>query len=105
MVRDMNPPHHENAAVFFDFADYLGCEASFTRWYFARFQRASECPRKSATSRRDEIVKRGGVWLLHVGVHSVVLGNLGVDTKKDRLGVRWQVRATERSLHAFDANL
>ena len=70
----------------------------------ARLQRAAESPRKSARGRRHEVVEGGGVRFVNIGVDTVVLGDLGVHTKKDRGRHMRQVGATQRPLDAFNFN-
>jgi hypothetical protein len=64
----------------------------------ARWQRASEGPEQSAAGCRYQVVERAGMGLFYIGRDAVVLGDLTVDTKVDRLFFRRDVGTTDFAL-------
>ena len=63
-----------------------------------RCQRASEGPKQSAAGHRDQVVERAGMGLFNIGRDTIVLGDLAVDTKEDRLLFRRHVSSTDLTL-------
>ena len=95
---------HQDLSVPFPLAPGFCRQPPVAGRKLARLQRAAESPRQSSRSRRHEVVEGGGVRFVNIGVDTVVLGDLGVHTKKDRGRHMGQVSATQRPLDAFNFN-
>jgi hypothetical protein len=65
---------------------------------FTRLQRASKGPGQSAGGSGHQVVQRGCVRLVDMGVHTVVLSDLGVHSEKHRGGDMRQVGAPQGAL-------
>jgi hypothetical protein len=104
MIRHVDAPHHKHAALDFDFADRLRREPALACWYLTRLQRAPEGAGQSARRGGDEVVEGCGVGRVHLGIDTVVLGHLGMDTEEDRLWFHGEKGAAQRAFHALDAH-
>ena len=80
-----DPLAHEHFVLGLYLTRHVGVEAARVEGNLARYQRASEGPEQSATCCCDQVVERAGMGFFHIGRDAVVLGNLAVDSKEDRL--------------------
>ncbi len=76
LVGDVDPAHHQHLPILLDLPHGLGRQVPLTGRYLARFQRTPEGSRQSASGRRDKVVKRRRVGLVHLGVDPIVLCHL-----------------------------
>jgi hypothetical protein len=93
---------HENAVLDFDLTCRVCDQSSFCGSDLTRFQRASERTGQSTRSGGDDIVERGGVLGLATTVDAVMVGDLVVNTKQDRLSLGRQCRPPQRAAHTLD---
>ena len=75
-VNHMNPFDHQYASIFFNIAACLQREQAVTGRNVARLQRAPEGSDQSPGRRRNHIIERGRVRVQHIGINTVVLGDL-----------------------------
>ena len=80
-VGGVNSLDDQYIAVLFDLSFHVGCQAAVARRYLARLQRAPEGAGQSAACGCIDIVERGGMRLVDVGVHAVMFGHLGMDAE------------------------
>ena len=80
-----NPLNDQNLVLGFYLSNGLGIETSRIEGNLTRRQRAGEGAQQSPAGRRDQVVQRTGVGLLHIGGDAVMFGDLAVDPKEDRL--------------------
>lgn len=93
---------HEHVILGLDLADCLDLVTLRIDFDLTRFQRAGERAGESPASRGDDVVERGRVGRIAVGIHAVVLGDLGMHAEHDRFCLRGQVREPLRSAKPFD---
>ena len=93
---------HEHAILGLDLADCVDLVALRIDLDLTRFQRAGERAGESPASRGDDVVERGRVGRIAVGIHAVVLGDLGMHAEHDRFCLRGQMREPLRSAKPFD---
>ena len=84
-VVDANPLDHQHAVLDHDVPLGVRGQIAFAGFDLARLQRATPGSGQSARRRGDDIVQRRGVRLEAAGGGLVVLGNLIVNAKQDRL--------------------
>ena len=98
----MNTANHQDFAVFFDFTFCLGNQPTFTGRYFARFQRAAKSTGQSAGRSGNDIIQRGRVGFMDLGINAVMFGDLGMHAKFYGLLFLGQVSATKRAFYSFN---
>jgi hypothetical protein len=84
VIRYVNAPYNQHIALLFDLADRLRGESSFPSRNIARLQRASQGTRQSTSGCGYEIVQGCGVRFEDLWIHTVMLGDLRVNTEVDR---------------------
>jgi len=70
----------------------------------ARFQRATQGAGQSTGCGGNQVVERGSVGFVDVGIDPIVLGYLGMNAKQYGLGLRGQIGPPQWALHALNAN-
>jgi len=98
----MDPFDNEDLALLLDLADRLRREVSVACIDATRFQRASQGAGQSATGRSNDIVERGRIRRIGVGIYAVMFGNFAVDAERDVLVFRGQPRIADRPSNPFD---
>jgi hypothetical protein len=91
-VTDLDPLEHQHAVSVEDLAGRFDVVPPGIHFDLTRLQRACERARQSTARRGNHGVERGGVRRIVVGTHAVVIGDLRVDTERDRLVLSGQVR-------------
>jgi hypothetical protein len=76
---------HQDVSLQLDVADRLGGQTVIGSGDLARFQRASESSSQSTRGCGNHVVERGGMRLIRVWRHLVVLGDGSVNAKNDGL--------------------
>lgn len=104
MVSHVDPAYHQDTSILFDLANGLGYKAAFTCRNLARFQRAPQGSSESASGRRYKVIERRRMRLLHLRIHTIMFGHLGVNSEQHWLRCNRQVRLAQRSLNSFDPN-
>jgi hypothetical protein len=85
LVVDVDTFDNEHLAVELDLADGFADQLAVTCVYPARLQRAPEGAGQSPTRRGDDVIERRRVGRIILGRDAVVCGDLGVDSKGDRV--------------------
>jgi hypothetical protein len=80
---------HEHVIVGLDLADGLDVVGLRVDFDLTRFQRAGKRAGQSAAGCGDDVVERGCVGRVPVGIDAVVLGDFGMYAERDRLGLGW----------------
>lgn len=80
-----DPLDHQHLVLGLYLLHGVGVEALLVEGNVTRCQRASEGPKQSAAGCRNQVVERRRIRLLVLGRDAVVLGNLAMDSKEDRL--------------------
>jgi len=101
----MYPADHKNVILRFQFANGFRVQPALAGRDFTRLQRASEGSRKSTRRRGHDVVQRCRVRLVHPLRHLVMLGNGAMDAEHDRLFLRRQISAANRTLYALHPNI
>jgi hypothetical protein len=101
-VGDMDPFDNEDLAVLLDLTDRLRREVSVACIDATRLQRASQGAGQSATGRSNDIVERGRIRRIGVGIYAVMFGNFAVDAERDVLVSGGQPRIADRPPNPFD---
>jgi hypothetical protein len=98
----MNPANNQHISVLFNFPFCLRSQKSLTGRNFARFQRAAKGTGQSAGRGGNNIIQRGGVGLVDLGVNTVMFGDLRMNAKSHRLIFLGQIGPTERTFDPFN---
>ena len=85
MKGNRDPLAHERLILGLYLPRQVCVEAVRVKGNLARYQRASEGPEQSSTGCCDQVVERAGMGLFHISRDAIVLGNLAVDSKEDRV--------------------
>jgi hypothetical protein len=101
MVSDMNAADDQHIPLFFTLADRLRSEPTFSSRNTTRFQRATKRPGQSACSSSNQIVQRGRMGFVDVGIHSIVGSHLWVHPKEDRCRLYREIGPTQWALDTF----
>jgi hypothetical protein len=83
----MNTPHDQYLAILLDLSPRFGGEVTFAGRYPARFQRATQGACQSTSRSSYKIVEGGWMRLVKAHVGPVIGGDVGMDSKEDRLGL------------------
>ena len=89
---------HQDVSLQLNVADRLGGQTIIGSRDLARFQRASESSSQSTRGCGNHVVERGGMRLVRVRRHLVMLGDGSVNTKDDGLLLGGKKGPTNRSL-------
>lgn len=101
-VADVDAFDYEHVILGLDLAGRLDVVAVRIDFDLARLQRAGEGAGQSAAGGGDYVVEGGRVRRIAVGIDVVVLGNLRVNSKSDRLGLSGKVREPLRAAEPLD---
>jgi len=82
---------HQHLVLELDLTDRLDVVALWIDFDLTRLQRAGEGAGQSAAGRRDHVIERRGVRRVLLGVHAVVLRDLGVHSEAHGLGFGGQM--------------
>jgi hypothetical protein len=77
-------------------------QPSFPGRNFARFQRAAKSAGQSACGCGDNIIQRGGMRFVNLGVNAVMLCDLGMNAKQHRFIFLGQISTTQWAFYAFN---
>jgi hypothetical protein len=102
MIGYMNPADNQDISVFFNFPVCLRIQIPLSSRNFARFQRAAKGAGQSAGRGGDNIIQRGGMGFVHLGVNAVMLGDLGMSAKPYRFVFLGQICPPQWSFDPFD---
>jgi hypothetical protein len=81
---DVNSPDHEHPIFIFDLAADIGREPAIARVNLARFQRATEGSKHSATRSGNDVIDRRRMGFAYfVFVNSIVLGDCAMDAERN----------------------
>jgi hypothetical protein len=97
----MNATNDQHLSIFFNLSPRLRIKLALTGWNFARFQRAAKCSGQSAGRRGDHIIKGCGMGIVNLGIDSVVLGDLGMNTEQHRRRLLGQIRPAQRTFNTL----
>jgi hypothetical protein len=93
---------HQDVSLQLHLADGLGGQTLIGSGDLARFQRASEGSSQSTRGCGNHIVEGGGMRLVRVRRHLVVLGDRSVNAEDDGLLLRGKKGSANRSLDPLD---
>jgi hypothetical protein len=91
MVGDKNSLDDEYIALLFNFACHFRSQVPLASRNTARFQRAPEGSGQSTTGSRNNVVQRSRPWFGNIWGNLIVLGDLGMHSKVNRILGRRQV--------------
>jgi hypothetical protein len=103
MVGDVNALDDQHLSLFSNFTDRFASQPPLSCRNIARLQRAAQGAGQSTGRGGYHIIQRGSVGLVDILINAVVLGDFGVDAKKDRLRLRRKIGSAQRAFHPFDA--
>jgi hypothetical protein len=101
----VNAPYNQHIPLFFDLANRLRGEASFSSRNIARFQRASQGTRQSTGGCGYEIVQGCGVRFEDLWIHAVMLSDLRMNAEVGRFRLYWQISSAQRAFHALNTHV
>jgi hypothetical protein len=105
IIRDVNPFDNQHVVLFLNFTLYIRGKQAIASRNFARFQRATKGTGQSAARRGHQIIQRGGVGIVDVRIHAVMLSNFGMDPQQNRFLYLRQVGSPQRPFDTLDANV
>jgi hypothetical protein len=94
----------QHAAVRLDLAAGFGNQFSIACRDLARLQRTTKGAGQSAGGGRHHIIQRGGMGFMDVGIDTVVLGDFGMHSKKNRVWNVRQISPAQRTVNTFDSD-
>jgi hypothetical protein len=105
VVGDVDTANDEHLPVQFDLTGRVRGQPSLAGRDPARLQRAPKGAGESPGGRGHDVIQRGGVRRVDLGIHAVVFGNLRMDAEECRRILGRKIGAAQRTLHALDSNL
>jgi len=105
VVGDVDTANDEHLPIQFDLTGRVRGQPSIAGRDPARLQRAPKGAGESPGGRGHDIIQRGGVRHVDLGIHAVVFRDLRMDAEERRLILGRKIRASQRTLYALNSNL
>ena len=105
VVGDVDTANDEHLPVQFDLTGRVRGQPPLAGRDPARLQRAPKGAGESPGGRGHDVIQRGGVRRVDLGIHAVVFRDLRMDAEECRLILGRKIGAAQRTLHALNSNL
>jgi hypothetical protein len=105
VVGDVDTANDEHLPVQFDLTGCVRGQPPLAGRDPARLQRAPKGAGESPGGGGHDVIQRGRVRRVDLGIHAVVFRNLGMDAEECRLILGREIGAAQRTLHALNSNL